>query len=150
MNHPNNNNPSVHSSYHLLTSLRGYDPSRLICLFGSVGERTQLRRRELGEVAAELADFSILTSDNPGGEDPMQIIDEISAAFGDKNKAYIKIPDREDAIRYGISILQKDDVLVLAGKGHEEYQLIGREKIPFSEREIIRDVLADDPILLPK
>ncbi len=135
---------------HLLTSLRVYHPSRLICLFGSVGERTQLRRRELGEVAAELADLSILTSDNPGTEDPMQIIDEIAAAFGDKRKAYIKIPDRTDAIRCAISMLTKDDILVLAGKGHEEYQLIGREKVPFSEREIIRDVLADDPILLPK
>jgi UDP-N-acetylmuramoyl-L-alanyl-D-glutamate--2,6-diaminopimelate ligase len=135
---------------HLLTSLRVYQPSRLICLFGSVGERTQVRRRELGEVACELADLSILTSDNPGTEDPMQIIDEIAAAFGDKRKAYIKIPDRSDAIRCAVSILQKGDILVLAGKGHEEYQLIGREKLPFSEREIIRDVLESDPILLPQ
>ncbi len=135
---------------HLLTSLRVYQPSRLICLFGSVGERTQLRRRELGEVAAELADLSILTSDNPGTEDPMQIINEISAAFGEKRKAYIKIPDRSDAIRCAVSMLTKDDILVLAGKGHEEYQLIGREKLPFSEREIIRDVLEGDPILLLK
>ena len=135
---------------HLLTSLRAYHPSRLICLFGSVGERTQVRRRELGEVARDLADLSILTSDNPGTEDPMQIIDEIAVAFGDKRKAYIKIPDRTDAIRCAISMLTKDDILVLAGKGHEEYQLIGREKVPFSEREIIRDVLAGDPILLPK
>ena len=135
---------------HLLTSLRVYNPSRIICLFGSVGERTQLRRRELGEVAAELADLSILTSDNPGTEDPMQIIDEIAAAFGDNRKAYIKIPDRSDAIRCAISMLTKDDILVLAGKGHEEYQLIGREKLPFSEREIIKEVLKDDPILLLK
>ena len=135
---------------HLLTSLRVYNPSRLICLFGSVGERTQMRRRELGEVAAELADLSILTSDNPGTEDPMQIIDEIAAAFGDKRKAYIKIPDRSDAIRCAVSILQKNDILVLAGKGHEEYQLVGREKLPFSEREIIREVLESDPILLPQ
>ena len=135
---------------HLLTSLRVYNPSRLICLFGSVGERTQVRRRELGEVARELADLSIITSDNPGTEDPMQIIDEIAAAFGDNRKAYIKIPDRSDAIRCAISMLTKDDILVLAGKGHEEYQLIGREKIPFSEREIILDTLDHDPILLPK
>ena len=135
---------------HLLTSLRVYQPSRLICLFGSVGERTQVRRRELGEVARDLADLSILTSDNPGTEDPMQIIDEIAAAFGDKRKAYIKIPDRTDAIRCAVSILQRNDILVLAGKGHEEYQLVGHEKLPFSEREIIRDVLESDPILLLK
>ena len=79
-----------------------------------------------------------------------QIIDEIAAAFGDKRKAYIKIPDRSDAIRCAVSILQKNDILVLAGKGHEEYQLIGREKIPFSERNIIKDVLESDPILLLK
>ena len=135
---------------HLLSSLRTYLPARLICLFGSVGERTQLRRRELGEVAAELADLSILTSDNPGNEDPMQIIDEIAAAFGDNKTAYIKIPDRGDAIRYAISLLQKDDILVLAGKGHEEYQLIGKEKIPFSERSIIEDVLKSGPVLQPQ
>ena len=80
----------------------------------------------------------------------MQIIDEIAAAFGDNRKAYIKIPDRSDAIRCAISMLTKDDILVLAGKGHEEYQLVGREKIPFSEREIIYDTLDHDPILLPK
>ena len=108
-----------------------------------------MRRRELGEVAARLADLSILTSDNPGNEDPMQIIDEIAAAFGENKKAYIKIPDRADAIRYAVSLLQKDDILVLAGKGHEEYQLIGREKIPFSEKNIIQDILENDPILLP-
>ena len=135
---------------HLLSSLRVYQPTRLICLFGSVGERTQVRRRELGEVAAELADLSILTSDNPGTEDPMQIIDEIAAAFGNNRKAYIKIPDRSDAIRCAVSILQRGDILVLAGKGHEEYQLIGREKLPFSEREIIQEVLNSDPILLPQ
>lgn len=134
----------------LLTSLRSYRPSRLICLFGSVGERTQLRRRELGEVAAELADLSILTSDNPGTEDPMQIIEEIAAAYGNNRKAYIKIPDRMDAIRCAVSMLARDDILVLAGKGHEEYQLIGQEKVPFSEREIIQEMLTDDPILLQK
>ena len=80
----------------------------------------------------------------------MRIIDEIAAAFGDNRKAYIKIPDRSDAIRCAVSILQRNDILVLAGKGHEEYQLIGHEKIPFSERNIIKDVLESDPILLLK
>ena len=135
------------SLHHLLTSLRAYRPARLICLFGSVGERTQLRRRELGEVACELADLSVLTSDNPGTEDPMQIIDEIAASFAGNEKAYIKIPDRSEAIRYATSLLKKDDILVLAGKGHEEYQLIGREKLPFSERGIIEDVLKSSPVL---
>ncbi len=135
---------------HLLTALRKYHPMRILCLFGSVGERTQLRRRELGEVAAELSDLSILTSDNPGTEDPMQIIDEIAAAFGNRQEAYVKIPDRQDAIRYAFSMLAKDDILVLAGKGHEEYQLVGREKIPFSERKIIEDLVKNDSILLQK
>ena len=135
---------------HLLTSLRLYHPSRLVCLFGSVGERSQLRRRELGEVACELADLSILTSDNPGTEDPMQIIDEIAKVFGDNHADYIKIPDRAEAIAHGISLLQHGDILVLAGKGHEEYQLVGKEKIPFSEKEIIQNILKNNSILLQK
>ena len=135
---------------HLLSSLRVYAPSRLICLFGSVGERTQMRRRELGEAAAQLADFSILTSDNPGNEEPMQIIDEIAGAFGDNCRTYVKILDRSEAIRYALSMLNAGDILVLAGKGHEEYQLIGREKLPFVERDIIQKFLEQSSILLQK
>ncbi len=126
---------------HLLSTLRQYAPRRLIVLFGSVGERSQMRRRELGEVAARLADHAILTSDNPSNEDPNAIIDEIAKAFVGSNTTYEKIPDRREAIEHAVSLLRDGDVLVLAGKGHEEYQLIGDTKIPFSEREILKSAI---------
>ena len=126
----------------LLRSLREYSPRRLICLFGSVGERTQLRRRELGKVAARLSDLCILTSDNPGAEDPMEIIEEIASAFEGFDTPYQKIPDRQDAIRTAVALTQPDDILVLAGKGHESYQLVGGERIPFSEKEILLSAFA--------
>ena len=125
----------------LLRSLREYAPRRLIALFGSVGERSQMRRRELGEVAASLCDLCILTSDNPGTEPPEQIIHEIAEAFVSSPVPCLKIPDRAEAIRHAISVTQSGDILALAGKGHETYQLIGKEKLPFCEREILLDAI---------
>ncbi len=130
----------------LLLSLRPFCTGELICLFGSVGERTKERRIALGTVAAEYADRCILTSDNPGEEPPEQILDEIAVAFVPFNTPYVKIPDRADAIRYAVRNSSSGDILVLAGKGHETYQLVGRKKIPFSEREILQTALAADPV----
>lgn len=120
-----------------LETLRQYEPNRLICLFGSVGGRTFGRRAALGRVGASMADFCILTSDNPDGEDPMNILNEIAAEFGENSCPYVAIPDRAEAIRYAVSMAKKGDVFLFAGKGHEQYQLIRGEKIPFSEREIL-------------
>ncbi len=125
----------------LLTSLRHYRPARLLCLFGSVGERTLQRRHELGRAAAELSDYCILTSDNPGLENPEQILTEIEEAFVSSETPYVKIVDRKEAILYALSKTRPGDILILAGKGHEDYQLIGKEKIPFSEREILYEFL---------
>lgn len=122
----------------VLTSLKKYKPRRLICLFGSVGDRTQMRRGELGAVASELADLSILTSDNPGNENPDKIIDDIAAAFS--HDRYVRIPDRREAIAYAARVAKKGDVVVLAGKGHENYQLIHGKHLPFSEREILLEI----------
>jgi UDP-N-acetylmuramoyl-L-alanyl-D-glutamate--2,6-diaminopimelate ligase len=121
----------------LLTALHEYKPTRLICLFGSVGERSHLRRREMGDAAARLCDLAILTSDNPGREPPELIIDEIAAAFAASPTPYRKIPDRKEAILTALDELEDGDVLLLAGKGHETYQLIGTEKQYFCEREIV-------------
>ena len=120
-----------------LETLREYEPKRLICLFGSVGGRTFGRRAELGEVAASLADLAILTSDNPDGEDPMSIINDIAAQFGEGSCPYKIIPDRAEAIRYAASIAKEGDIFLFAGKGHERYQLVSGEKLPFSEKEIL-------------
>lgn len=126
---------------HLLTSLRTYQPNRMICLFGSVGERSQLRRKELGEVAAKLCDLVILTSDNPGKEDPEAIIEEIASAFRGTDTPYLCVVDRKEAIKKATALCQKGDVLVLAGKGHENYQLIGDKRLPYSDREALQACL---------
>jgi len=129
------------SLYQVLSSLREYRPHRLYCLFGSVGERTKLRRRDLAEVAAALADECIITSDNPGNESPEEIIDEI-ASYLPIGFPHANIPDRAEAIRYAIARATVGDVILLAGKGHENYQLIGNEKIPFDERKIIEELIS--------
>ena len=121
-----------------LRALREYNPKRLMCLFGSVGGRTFGRRRELGDVAARLADLCILTSDNPDHEPPENIINDISECFINEGSChYVKIPDRREAIRYAVKNARKGDIILLAGKGHENYQLINGKKLPFSERAII-------------
>ncbi len=119
----------------VLKTIKEYDPKRLCVLFGSVGERTQLRRRELAEATAKYADLAIVTSDNPGNEDPDAIIDEICSYLDDA--PYVRFADRVKAIEYVITNAKEGDVILLAGKGHEDYQLIGREKIPFSEYDIV-------------
>ena len=120
-----------------LETLREYGPKRLICLFGSVGGRTFGRRAALGRVAASLADFCILTSDNPDGEDPMKILNDIAAEFGENSCPFKIIPDRAEAIRYAVSMTREGDILLFAGKGHERYQLVFGEKLPFCEKEIL-------------
>lgn len=121
-----------------LNTLRLYQPEHLICLFGSVGGRTFGRRAELGEVAARLADFVILTSDNPDGEDPQKILDEIAEQFTETSCPYRIIPDRAEAIRYAVAIAGEGDIILLAGKGHENYQLVCGQKLPFSEKKILQ------------
>ncbi len=120
-----------------LTTLRAYGPRRLICVFGSVGGRTRLRRAELGKAAAELCDFCIITSDNPDFEPPEQIIDEIAAEFSDDSCPYIKIPSRREAVLYAVTHAEKGDIILFAGKGHEDYQLICGKREYFCERETI-------------
>ena len=127
----------------VLETLRKYNPNRLICLFGSVGGRTQMRRAELGKVASSLCDFCIITADNPDREDPAKINLEIANSF-DKNACdYICISDRKEAIIYAVKMLRQGDILLLAGKGHENFQYIRGEKIPFCERDILLEAAKD-------
>ena len=120
----------------ILQTLKKYDHNRLICLFGSVGGRTELRRKELGDIAARECDLCILTSDNPDFEDPMNVIKDIADSFKNSDCEYIVEPDRKVAIEKAIEIAKEGDMIVFAGKGHEEYQYIKGEWIPFSETEI--------------
>lgn len=125
----------------ILEALRVYRPTRLICLFGSVGGRTVERRRDLALAAAHRADLCILTSDNPACEDPGRIIDDIDAAFPPDACPRQKIPDRAEAIARAVEMAQPGDIILLAGKGHEKYQLIGTEYRPFCELDVLQDAL---------
>lgn len=126
----------------LLTTLRGYEPGRLVCLFGCGGNRSEDRRYEMGEVSGGLADLTIITSDNPRNEDPQTIIDHIKQGIAKTNGQYVEIADRKEAIRYAIENGRPGDVIVLAGKGHEDYQEIRGKKYPMDERVLIADILA--------
>lgn len=123
----------------ILTSVRENASGRIITLFGSVGERSFPRRRELAEVAELLSDFIIITADNPSSEPVENICNDIYNALKDKSKAKI-INDRECAVRYAVDFARSGDTVLLLGKGHEEFQIIGKEKIPFSEREILKSL----------
>ncbi len=128
----------AHNGYSLtsvLQVLRAYQPKRLICLFGSVGGRTKGRRAELGRAAAEAADRLIITSDNPDREDPQAIMEEISLAAPHSEK--VLIADRGEAIAYAVRMSAPGDIVLLAGKGHERYQLIDGVKHPFCERDLL-------------
>ncbi len=122
-----------------LTALRYYSPTRLICLFGSVGGRTKMRRAELGLVASRDADFCILTSDNPDNEPPASIIGEIASYFTAGTCPYVAIPDRRQAIEYALENSKQGDIILLAGKGHETYQLICGIRETFSEADIVAE-----------
>ena len=108
----------------LLVTLKEYRPNRLVCLFGCGGNRSKLRRYEMGEVSGKLADLTIITSDNPRDEDPQEIINDIKVGIGKTTGEYVEIIDRKEAIAYAIHHGQPGDIVVLAGKGHEDYQEI--------------------------
>lgn len=127
----------------LLKSLREYEPHRLVCLFGCGGNRSKLRRYEMGEVSGKLADLTIITSDNPRFEEPQDIIEDIKIGMAKTDGKYVEICDRKEAIRYAIEKGQPGDIVVLAGKGHEDYQEIKGVKYPMDERDLIADILAE-------
>lgn len=127
----------------LLETLKEYHPERLVCVFGCGGNRSRLRRYEMGEVSGNLADLTVITSDNPRFEEPQAIIDDIKTGMAKTSGKYVEICDRKEAIRYVIENGQKGDVIVLAGKGHEDYQEIKGKKYPMDERVLIQEVLKE-------
>ncbi len=128
----------------LLETLRDYHPNRLVCVFGCGGNRARSRRFEMGEVSGQLADLTVITSDNPRFEEPEAIIEDIVTGISKTDGEYIRIPDRKEAIAWAIHNGRPGDIVVLAGKGHEDYQEICGKKYPMDEREIIADILAAD------
>ena len=125
----------------ILRTLRAYKPPRLVCLFGCGGNRSRLRRFEMGEVSGKLADLTVVTSDNPRFEEPQAIIDDILTGIGKTDGKYLSIIDRREAISYVMNHAQPGDIVILAGKGHETYQEIKGKKYHMSEEEIVADVL---------
>ena len=127
----------------LLSTLKEYHPQRLVCLFGCGGNRSKLRRYEMGEVSGKMADLTIVTSDNPRFEEPQEIIDDIKMGLAKTDGEYVEIIDRKEAIKYAIANGRPGDVIVLAGKGHEDYQEIKGVKYPMDERVLIKEVLEE-------
>ena len=123
----------------LLEMLRGFKPRRLIVLFGCGGNRSKLRRSKMGETAGHLADLTILTSDNPRWEDPEEILDDIEDGIRGTGGQYARIADRREAVRYAMAQAMENDMLVLAGKGHEAYQEIRGVRYPLSEYELVEE-----------
>lgn len=131
------------SMENILETLREYEPHRLICLFGAGGNRAKSRRYEMGEVCGRLADLSVITADNSRFEDVMDIIADIKVGMAKTEGKYVVIPDRREAIRYCLENAQRGDVIVLAGKGHEDYQEIRGVKYPFDERVVVAELLKE-------
>lgn len=127
----------------LLTTLKEYHPKRLVCLFGCGGNRSKARRFEMGEVSGKLADLTIITSDNPRFEEPQDIINDIKTGINKTDGKYVEIVDRKEAIRYAIEEAEVGDVIVLAGKGHEDYQEIKGVKYDMDERKLIAEVIQE-------
>ena len=128
------------STRSVLTTLMEYKPKRLICLYGGGGNRSKLRRYDMGEVTGEMADLSVLTCDNPRDEEIHDINNDIKIGLAKNNGKYIEIDDRKEAIRYCIEHAMPGDMIVLLGKGHENYQEIKGVKYHFDEREAIAEV----------
>lgn len=125
----------------ILDSINGYKKGRVVALFGCGGDRDNKKRPIMGQVAAQNADFLIVTSDNPRTENPETIIDQVLVGVEKENTPYVRITNRKEAIFYAVQHAQKDDVILLAGKGHEDYQVLGTERVHFDEREIVAEAL---------
>ncbi len=127
----------------ILTTMRMYHPYRLLLLFGCSGNRAVLNRREMGQVAGKYSDFAVITSDNPRYEDPGAIMRQVEEGIIGTGGEYVMIPDRRKAIGYILKMAKTGDIVIIAGKGHEQYQEINGEKEPFDERKIISDILKE-------
>ena len=127
----------------VLSSVKDFCKGRLIGVFGCGGDRDPIKRPIMGEIGVKLSDFAIITSDNPRTEDPMAIIEDILKGVSGELGEYIVIEDRRAAIRYAMDIAKKDDIIVLAGKGHETYQEIHGVKYHLDEREEVAAHLAE-------
>jgi len=127
--------------FNILSAVRGFAQKRVILVFGCGGDREKEKRPMMGRIASELADYIIVTSDNPRTEEPIEIIDDILQGMTDTKSEYAVIPQRKKAIEHALGEAQPGDIVLLAGKGHETYQVLKDETIDFDEREIVKEIL---------
>ena len=132
---------SPESLENILNAVKSYTRGRVISVFGCGGDRDTTKRPIMGEISGKIADFTIITSDNPRTEDPQTIVDEIETGIKKTKGKYVCIVDRIEAIKYAINMASKKDIIVLAGKGHEPYQEINGVKHPFDERIIVNQII---------
>lgn len=125
----------------IIRTVREFAKGRVITLFGCGGDRDSTKRPLMGEIAGRLSDYCIITSDNPRTEEPMDIIRQIEVGMKQTDCTYITIENRREAIRYALMTAKAEDCIILAGKGHETYQVIGKEKRHFDEREVVKEIL---------
>ncbi|MGQ9661094.1 MAG: UDP-N-acetylmuramoyl-L-alanyl-D-glutamate--2,6-diaminopimelate ligase [Kiritimatiellia bacterium] len=127
----------------VLTALREIIQGRIILVFGCGGNRDKTKRRPMGEVAATLADFSVITTDNPRNESPAVIIEDIRKGFGTRSN-YAIVPDRREAIRAALNNAKPGDLVLIAGKGHETFQEFANTIIPFDDRQVVKEILGSN------
>ncbi len=125
----------------IISTVREFTKGRVITLFGCGGDRDSAKRPIMGRVAGELSDYCIITSDNPRTEEPMAIIRQIEEGMRETDCPYTVIENRREAIRYAMGMAKKEDCIILAGKGHETYQILGTTKVHFDEREVVKAIL---------
>lgn len=132
---------SPDSLKNIITTVKEFTKGRVITVFGCGGDRDPLKRPIMGRIGGQMSDFCVVTSDNPRTEDPHKIILEVLEGVKEVTDQYQEIDNRKEAIGYALSIAKKDDVVILAGKGHETYQILGKTKIDFDERKIVKEFL---------
>lgn len=125
----------------ILNAVKSYTKGRVICVFGCGGDRDTAKRSIMGEISGRIADFTVITSDNPRTEDPQKIIEQIESGIKKTKGNYITICDRKEAIKYALEMAEKKDIVILAGKGHETYIEINGKKHFFDEREVVKEIL---------
>ena len=132
---------SPESLQNILQAAKSYTRGRVISVFGCGGDRDSGKRPIMGEISGKIADYTIVTSDNPRTEDPQKIVDQIEEGIKKTKGKYEVVVDRVEAIEHAIKMANKRDITILAGKGHEPYQEINGVKHPFDERIIVRDII---------
>ncbi|MDD6603756.1 MAG: cyanophycin synthetase, partial [Eubacteriales bacterium] len=128
----------------IISSLKEIAKGRVVTLFGCGGDRDRTKRPKMGKIAADLSDFCIVTSDNPRSEDAGKIIEDVLEGMKDTDTPYTVVENRREAIAWALNNAQKDDIILLAGKGHETYQILPTGTIHFDEREVVAQVLGEN------